>query len=124
MINGRENLQTLVDEYLMRTGSRCFIVEEQGRVAGLITPHEIKSIPRNRWPYTTVDEVMLPLAQLHTVGPDSGVLTALEMMGRDDINQIPVVEDGRLLGMISRSHILQLLQTRAELGLQTNKPLR
>jgi CBS domain-containing protein len=123
VVNGRVNLQTLVEDYLMRTGNRCFVVEEQDRVAGLITLHEIKAIPRNRWPYTTVDEVMQPLAQLQTVKPDASVLAALEIMGRDDINQMPVVQDGQLLGLISRSHILQLLHTRAELGLQTNKPL-
>jgi len=37
------------------------------------------------------------------------------MMGREDINQMPVVQQGRLTGMISRAHILRVLQTRAEL---------
>ena len=114
-ISGRTNLQTLVEEHLMRTGNRCFVVEEQGRITGLITPHEIKAVPRNRWPFTTVDDVMRPLDQLQTVKPEASVMTALEMMGREDINQIPVVEDGQLQGIISRAHILALLHTRAEL---------
>ena len=72
-------------------------------------------MPRNRWPFTTVDEVMRPLDQLQTVKPEASVMTVLETMGREDINQIPVVEDGQLQGIISRAHILGLLQTRAEL---------
>ena len=115
VVGGRTNLQTLVDEHLMRTGNRCFVVEEQGRITGLITPHEIKKVPRNRWPFTTVDEVMRPLDQLQTVKPEATVMAALEIMGREDINQIPVVADGQLQGIISRAHILGLLQTRAEL---------
>lgn len=115
VVSGRDNLHTLVEEHLLRTGKRCFIVEEQGRIAGLITAHEIKAIPRNRWPYTTVDEVMRPLDQLHTVKPEASAAEALETMARDDVNQLPVVKDGHLEGMISRSHILQVLQTRAEL---------
>ena len=115
VVGGRTNLQTLVDEHLMRTGDRCFVVEEQGRITGLITPHEIKKVPRNRWPFTTVDEVMRPLDQLQTVKPEATVMAALEIMGREDINQIPVVADGQLQGIISRAHILGLLQTRAEL---------
>ena len=99
----------------MRTGYRCFVVEEHGRITGLITPHEIKTVPRNRWPFTTVDEVMRSLDQLQTVKPEASVMTALEMMGREDINQIPVVDAGQLQGIISRAHILRLLQTRAEL---------
>ncbi len=115
VVSGRDNLQTLVEEHLLRTGNRCFIVKEQEHIVGLITPHEIKSISRNRWPYTTVDEVMRPLDQLHTVKPETSVTEALEAMARDDINQVPVVKDGHLEGMISRSHILQVLRTRAEL---------
>lgn len=114
-VSGLNNIETLVGEHLLRKGNRCFAVEEQGRIVGLITPHEIKAVPRNRWPYTTVDEVMRPLDQLHVVKPEAAVSEALEMMGREDINQIPVVTDGRLEGIISRSHILQVIRTRAEL---------
>jgi Zn-dependent protease/predicted transcriptional regulator len=114
-VDGLDNLQTLVDEHLLRTGQRCFVVEEKGSIAGIITPHEVKAVPRARWPYTTVDEVMQPLDRLHTVRPDTSVTEALETMGREDVNQLPVIKDGRIAGIISRSHILRTLQTRAEL---------
>jgi len=39
----------------------------------------------------------------------------LERMAREDLNQLPVVRDGQLEGVVSRGHILSLLQTRAEL---------
>jgi len=113
-VDGRDNLQTLVDEHLLPTGQRCFIVEEKGKVAGIITPHEVKSIPRPRWPYTTVDQVMQPLDRLHAVRSDTLVTDALETMGREDVNQLPVVNEGHLDGIISRGHILRTLQTRAE----------
>ena len=70
---------------------------------------------RARWPYTTLDEVMRPLESLRTVAPETPVAEALELMGREDVNQLPVVRDGQLAGVISRGHILRLLQTRAEL---------
>ena len=113
-VSGRDNLRTLVEEHLLRMGNRCFIVEEQGRIVGLITPQEIKAIPRSRWPYTTVDEVMRPLDELHSVNPETSAAEALETMARDGVNQLPVVQGGHLKGMISRGHILQVLQTRAE----------
>ena len=37
-------------------------------------------------------------------------------MARDDVNQTPVVADGRREGIISRAHVLQLVQTRGEMG--------
>ena len=42
---------------------------------------------------------------------------ALELMASQDLNQLPVVSGGTLAGLISRAHILQLLQTRAQLHL-------
>ena len=50
VVDGRSNLQTFVDEYLLRTGRRCFLIAENGAVAGLITPREIKAVERARWP--------------------------------------------------------------------------
>ena len=115
VLTGRENIQTFVDQYLLRTGHRCFVVEEQSRIVGLITPHEIKSIPPAQWSYTTVDQVMRPLEELRTATGNTPAIEALEVMGREDVNQLPVVNNGQLVGMISRSNILSFLQTRAEI---------
>jgi CBS domain-containing protein len=115
VVDGRMNLQTFVDEHLLTTGQRCFVVEENGEVSGLVTPHEVKTIDRQRWKLTTVADVMRPLKDLRTVAPRTPVTKALEMMSREDLNQLPVVRNGHLEGLISRSHILRLLQTRAEL---------
>jgi Zn-dependent protease/predicted transcriptional regulator len=115
VIDANSNLQTFVHDHLLPTGHRCFVVLEQGRPVGIITPHEVKSIERDRWPYTTVGDVMRSLENLRTVGPERPIAEALEVMGREDVNQIPVVQNGNLAGIISRGHILRLLQTRAEL---------
>jgi CBS domain-containing protein len=115
-IDSRLNLQTFVEEHLLRSRFRCFVVVENGSVAGLVTPHEVKRVERSLWPYTTISDVMLPLNQLHTVSLDTSVADALEKMGRDDVNQLPVVSNGRLEGVITRAHVLNVLQTRAELG--------
>jgi Zn-dependent protease/predicted transcriptional regulator len=113
-VDGNLNVQTFVDEHLLHSGRRCFIVEQNGEVAGLVTPHEIRGLERARWPYTTLYDIMLPLDQLHTVTPATLVSEALETMGRDDVNQLPVVSDHHLEGMVSRANVLQALQTRAE----------
>ncbi|HLO00658.1 MAG TPA: site-2 protease family protein [Pyrinomonadaceae bacterium] len=115
VVDSRDNLQTFVDEHLLRTGHRCFVVEEQGRISGIITPHELKGVERARWPYTTVDAVMLPLEKLHTIDPETPVKEALEVMGREDVNQLPVLLNGTVAGIITRGDVLRLLQTRAEM---------
>ena len=115
MVDGNTNLQTFVNEYLLHTGRRCFLVAEQGNVTGLITPNEVKDIAQAKWPFTTVFDVMRPLDQLRTVTPETPVSEALEIIGREDINQLPALANGRLEGMISRDQILRYLMTRAEL---------
>ncbi len=114
-VEGHLSLQDFVDEYLLRSGRRCFVVVQNDRVTGLITPHEVKSVDREVWSQTSVQSVMRPFGQLRTVAPDTPAIQALELMSREDINQLPVISDGRLEGVFSRSHVLRFLRTHAEL---------
>jgi Zn-dependent protease/CBS domain-containing protein len=111
------NLESFVDDHLLRTGRRCFFVVEQGRVAGLVTLHELKRVPRPRWRYTTLGDVMRPLERMRTVSPETPVSEAIERMARDDVQQLPVVSNGHLDGVLSRANIMRFLETRAELGI-------
>jgi predicted transcriptional regulator len=116
-VDAYSNLQTFAEEHLMRTGRRFFVVNLNGRPEGIITPAEIAAVPRVRWPYTTVADVMQPLDRVRTVRAGTPIADALELMGSQDLNQLPVVADGALVGVISRAHVLQLIQTRAQLHL-------
>jgi len=115
VVDAKTSLQTFVHDHLVKSAKRCFVVEENGHVVGIVTPHEVKDVDREKWPQLTVAEVMLPLEKLHAVKPATSLTDALETMGREDINQLPVMSNGHLDGIISRGHILRLLQTRAEL---------
>ena len=114
VIGGRLTLETFVYEVLIRTGHRCFFIGKSGRISGLITAHEIKKVERNRRQFLIVADVMRPIAELHTITPDAPITEALEVMGREDLNQLPVTRDGHLEGVVSRANVLRLLQNRAE----------
>jgi predicted transcriptional regulator len=114
-VDGYLNLQNFVEQHLARTGRRYFVVEVNGDSEGIITPAEISQVQQARWPYTTVADVMRPLDAVRTISPESPVDKALEIIAAEDLNQLPVMADGKLAGMISRAHVLQLLQTRSEL---------
>jgi Zn-dependent protease len=117
VVDAHANLQTFAEEYLTRTGRRFWVVTLNGQPEGIITSNEMSAVPRNRWLYTTVADVMRSLDSTHTVNPNTPVTEALEVMARQDLNQLPVVNEKGLVGLISRAHILQLIQTRAELHL-------
>ena len=115
MVDGSLNLQNFVEQELLRTGRRCYTVVEKGELTGLITPHEIKQIDRARWPYMTLRDVMRPIRDVRSVAPDASLKSALEVMSREDVNQLPVVSNGHLDGMVSRTQLFTYLQTHAEL---------
>jgi Zn-dependent protease/predicted transcriptional regulator len=115
-VDGNLNVQSFVEDHLLRSGRRCFVVEQNGAMIGLVTPHEIKNLEKARWPFTTLYDVMRPLDQVHTVAPSTPVMEALETMGRDDVNQLPVVSGNHLDGIVTRANVIQFLQTRAELS--------
>jgi len=57
---------------------------------------------------------MRPLKGLHVITPDTPILDALKLVTSKDVNPLPVVANGTLQGVVSRSQLLQL-QVRSEL---------
>jgi Zn-dependent protease/predicted transcriptional regulator len=114
-VDAHTDVQHFVDEEMLRSGKRCFLVQDNGAFVGLITPHEIKHLDRNKWSSTMLSSIMVPASRMRTVTPETSLKDALEQMGTNDLNQLPVVANGHLRGTVSRSQVLQLFQTRAEL---------
>jgi Zn-dependent protease/predicted transcriptional regulator len=108
---------SLVEDHMLKSGRRCYLVTEGGELAGLVTLHQIKETPRTAWPDTTIKHVMTPFDQLYYVSPETSISEVLELMNSEDISQVPVVRDGRLEGLIGRNHLLKLVRTKLELGM-------
>jgi CBS domain-containing protein len=64
----------------------------------------------------TVAQVMIPIEQAKRVRPDSELWEALEEMDRDGVNQLPVMTDGQIQGVLSREDIIGYLRTLREIG--------
>jgi CBS domain-containing protein len=92
-------------------------VVESGLVRGLLTLHNIKGVSQDRWASTRVREVMMPVDGLKKVGPDEELWTAMKNMTEEGVNQLPVMDDGRLLGMLGRDNIVTFIKLRGELGI-------
>jgi Zn-dependent protease len=46
------SVQEFVNEHLLRTGRRCFLVVQDGHLLGLITPNEVRTVEPRAWPFT------------------------------------------------------------------------
>lgn len=109
-------LERLVHDEALGFGHRCFVVLKEGHLLGLLTLHEVKGVPRERWGRAKVEEVMQPVEALAMVGPEEDLLKALAKLDDARVAQLPVVDEGRWLGMLDREHILHYMRVRAELG--------
>jgi predicted transcriptional regulator len=52
----------------------------------------------------------VPLQKLATIRPDAVLWPVIEKMGRDGVNQLPVVVGNGIVGIVSREDILHYLQ--------------
>jgi Zn-dependent protease len=109
-------LQQLINEQILTSGRRCFPVIQHNRILGLISIHDIKAIPREQWTTKTAGETMTPFTKLRSVSPDEDLVTVMRILTEQNINQIPVVKDGNVIGMIARDNLLSFISIRGELG--------
>jgi Zn-dependent protease/CBS domain-containing protein len=112
-VEGYLNLRDFVDHHLLHSSSRCFPVVQGEHVTGLITPNEVRKVNREDWETTSVQSVMLPLGTLRSVSPDTPAIKALEMMAREDLEQVVVLSNGRLQGIFSRGQVARFLRVHA-----------
>jgi Zn-dependent protease/predicted transcriptional regulator len=115
-VEGYLSLRDFVEKYVLHSATRCFVVMQNDRVAGIVTATDARRVSRENWDQTSVQSIMRPLSTLRTVSPDMPAMKALELMGRENLNQLAVVVDGQLKGIFSRSQVLRFMQIHAGLG--------
>jgi Zn-dependent protease/predicted transcriptional regulator len=99
----------LVDEVVIASGQRTFPVEDEGRFVGLVALRDLHAPGRAAWERTTVAQVMTPVERLVTVVPGTRAVDVLALLGKQDVNQVPVVDGGRLVGLVRREDIVRWL---------------
>jgi CBS domain-containing protein len=115
-VSGDTSLQELVDQEVLTHGRRCFLVDEGDRVVGLLTLDNIKEIPRPSWTTTSATQAMVAVEKLSRIDSNAELWTAMEKMGRDGINQVPVMLGNKLVGVLSTGDIVKYIQTLQQVG--------
>ena len=115
-VSGDISLQKLIDQEVLSHGRQCFLVDRGDRVVGLLTLHNIKEIPRPSWTATTAAQAMTPIEKLNRIDPGAELWTAMEKMGRDGINEMPVMLENNLVGLLSTGDIVKYLHTLQQVG--------
>lgn len=103
-------INQLVDDFLLGTDERAFPVLEGENLVGLVCLEDVRQVPRAEWDNTQVSQIMTPTSELSVVAPREDAVEALRKLSAKDVRQVPVVQNGRLVGMLRRRDILRWLQ--------------
>lgn len=115
VISPNLSLREIVQSYVLPSGRRYFVVTEEGRLKGLITSEHIKKVPQTQWNTTPVRAAMTPADKIVSAHPGEEALSILERMEEHGINQIPVIREGVVIGIVVREDLLRFIQLRSEL---------
>jgi len=110
-------IDQLVHGNILTSGRRCFPVVSDSQIMGMMTLHNVKAVPREQWSTETVQEAMTPFDKLKWVRPDEELSSVLRTLTEDNINQVPVVQDSEIVGMVSRENLLNFVNIRSKLGI-------
>ncbi|OVE83342.1 CBS domain-containing protein [Natronolimnobius baerhuensis] len=102
------SVATLIQRMFTERHTGYPVIESSGwedeRLIGLVTLTDARSIdPVEREAYT-VEDVMT--TDLETISPESNAMEAIEKMRDNDIGRLLVVDNGDLIGLISRSDLM------------------
>jgi len=107
----------LVRDCILVTGQRYFVVAEEGKLLGVVTIHDIKRVPKKRWNRTKIGRAMTPARQLRTASAQQSAASVLELMDELGIKRMPVLEEDKVIGVVSQDSLNRLKKTRVELGM-------
>jgi Zn-dependent protease/CBS domain-containing protein len=102
-------LIALIGEPMQRGEQRAFPVLDGERLVGMVCQRDIEGIPAEARRSMTVRDAMKPLAAVTAVRLEDDAMDVLNLLAQQDLNQVPVVEDGRVLGFVRRADILRWL---------------
>jgi Zn-dependent protease len=113
-MHGDESVGTLVEDYMLGSTEQSFLViGKDERVLGMVRAADVRRVPREKWPLTPIAEIAVPLAALPQVDPRRDAFDALRELGRRDADELVVVDDGRVIGLLRRSDVARWLELQA-----------
>jgi len=95
---------------LVMRGRRWALVEHEGTPVGLISLTDLKKVPPDAWDATLVGRIATPINAVLTAPLDSPVRDLLRTMAARQVNQIPILEGGRILGAVTREALVQAIE--------------
>jgi Zn-dependent protease len=106
----------LVQSYIYRYHFKMFpVVDDSGRLLGCVTARRVRELPRDEWDRQTVGSLAERCTPENTVRADTDAMEALSRMSRTGASRLMVVDEDRLLGILSLKDLLRFFSLKMEL---------
>ncbi|TKB64960.1 MAG: CBS domain-containing protein [Nitrospira sp.] len=103
-------VQDAVDHYFIAQGYGEFPVCEEGQVLGVVTVRDVHALPTTLWPWRRLREIMKPTSTDFCIPPDRSIMQAMDLMAQSGVDCLVAMENGEIVGLITRSAIAQYVQ--------------
>ena len=105
-------LGRFVDEVVWKERYTTYPVVEGGAPVGLLPFRAVAEAPRTDWDGIAVRDRMTPLADVPVLAPGEPLADALQRVAASELRRALVVDDGRLVGLLSISDLVRALELR------------
>jgi Zn-dependent protease/predicted transcriptional regulator len=110
------SIQDVVDEQMLAHGERAVLVALDDAVQGIVTVADVRHVDRDAWGSTPIQSVMTSRDHVATVSADATALEALHILSTKRVHQAPVLDAGRMVGLITTRQLMDRLQLAETLG--------
>jgi len=118
------NLQTVSPDDNLDELAECFLHYKFGAFPvvygstthGLVTLQNMKDIPREKWSETKVSRILTPLKEVMMLAPDTDAAEVMMKMAAQNTGRALVMENGDLVGLLSRTDMMRFMQMHMVLG--------
>jgi CBS domain-containing protein len=106
----------LIQDHVLTGGEYCFLVTDSQNSQGVITLDDVRAVTRTERGTVTTGQIMTPVDSTVAANADDDVWSLVRRMGEEGRNALPVVDNGRFLGLLTRENLLSHIRLRSELA--------
>jgi Zn-dependent protease len=107
------SIEEIYNEYIRQNKKSYLVVTSGSETLGLVNMHLLRNLDKKEWSIKTAGEVLTPLYSLRYLTPEADLIAALRLFQQEQTDQLPVVRDGEIIGLLSYDDLANFLNKKA-----------
>jgi Zn-dependent protease/predicted transcriptional regulator len=111
-------IRELIDDWLLKYKYSKFPVidkEDNDKYLGIVTLNDIKVVPKDKWDFTTVGEIVNTFIEEDKIDMDAELFDAIKKMNNESVSALVAIEGGKIIGILTKTDIIQITKIQSEI---------